>query len=101
MSADNWADCPRCAKRREEEIAHTESQINAAYGHVPVAEFDQKRADLEKLKASRPDPTFREDYEIYGAEDGVVKVVYSGRCSTCGLALKFEHEHELDVEGRS
>lgn len=35
-------------------------------------------------------PLFREDYEIYGAEDGAVIVSYSGVCEECNLRLQFE-----------
>jgi hypothetical protein len=39
--------------------------------------------------------TFREYYEIFGAETGTVGVSYSGRCDECGLRLDFEHAHEI------
>lgn len=101
MSADNWADCPGCAKQREVRISAAEKAVADSYGQVSVDEFDAARAELARLKSGVADPTFREDYEIYGAEDGEVKVTYSGRCSVCGLSLKFEHAHPLDVGGRS
>jgi hypothetical protein len=47
------------------------------------------------LTVSAPGETFREDYEIYGAETGTVKVYYGGSCENCGLTLNFEHEHEI------
>lgn len=101
MSADNWADCPRCKVIRETALVERERAVEDAYGKVPVAEFDAMRADLERDKSTLADPTFREDYEIYGAEDGVVRVKYSGHCRDCNLRLKFEHEHPLDVGGAS
>jgi hypothetical protein len=39
--------------------------------------------------------TFREDYEIYGAEDGTVTVTYSGSCQSCGLSLSFRDDREI------
>ena len=36
--------------------------------------------------------TFREDYEIFGAEDGVVMVTYEGHSQRCGSHLDFRHE---------
>lgn len=39
---------------------------------------------------------FREDYEFYGIEDGVVKVTYSGHCQECGAGVKFSHEHPIE-----
>lgn len=35
--------------------------------------------------------TFREDYEIYGAEEGVVNVSYSGHCKECSTGVDFEY----------
>ena len=60
MSADNWAICPRCLKRAPEGADKWEYQ------------------------------TFREDYEIWGAEEGFIEVNYSGTCRACGLHLDFE-----------
>jgi hypothetical protein len=46
-----------------------------------------------------PEPkTFREDYEIYGAQDGVVKVSYSGHCSRCGSGLDFKAEYPINLK---
>jgi hypothetical protein len=39
--------------------------------------------------------TFREDYQIYGADEGTVHVGYSGSCEKCGLRIDFDHEHEI------
>lgn len=99
MSASNWAFCPRCMQGRAEALAFREAEVQAMYGRVPVEEFDAARRSLEaaKLEGIREerDETFREDYEIWGAEGGVVKVRYRGACESCGLSLAFEHEHEL------
>lgn len=105
MSADNWARCPRCVARDAADIEVRSAAVDKAYGSVSVAEFDEMR---EALAASRTHHdeynsfrTFREDYEIYGAEEGEVTVSYRGGCSTCGLRLEFEHAHTLDVGGAS
>jgi len=47
------------------------------------------------LSVQSAERTFREDYEIYGASDGTVKVDYGGSCTECGLSLSFNHEHEI------
>jgi hypothetical protein len=105
VSADNWAKCPRCIHAARADLNEKQRQVDAAYGKVSVAEFDQARADLadgwksfEGYDAYR---TFREDYEIHGAEDGEVRVGYHGGCKECGLTLTFEHVHPLDVDGTS
>lgn len=101
MSADNWTQCPRCLKRRAMEIENKQTHLSAAYGNVPVEEFDRLRAELESLKTERMDDNYREDYEIYGAEDGTVEVTYRGACGVCNLRMDFKHSHEIDLDGAS
>lgn len=97
MGADNWAVCPRCLARAHKAEAAALAGVMASYGKVPVAEFDAARAAIEPVHPESY-ATFREDYEIHGAADGVVKVDYSGSCRVCGLSLTFTHEHDLPVE---
>lgn len=94
VSADNWAICPRCLAAAFAAKAQLEAAAEAAYGAVPIQEFERLRAEAEKPVEIRP--TFREDYEIYGAEEGVVVVVYSGHCKVCSLGLDFKDEHPLE-----
>ena len=105
MSADNWDRCPRCVQTDATDLAEREAAVAAAYGSVSVDEFDRMRDELGRRRAEHDDyasfRTFREDYEIYGAEEGVVTVVYSGACRVCELALKFRHEHRIDMGGAS
>lgn len=95
MSADNWAQCPRCTKRGREALEARNTAVQASYGQVPVEEFDEARRQHAQAVAEfeRRHPTFREDYEIYGAESGVVTAEYSGSCEACGLRLTFIHQH--------
>lgn len=97
MSADNWAVCPRCRKREEARIADLQRRATEAYGQLPVDEFDALRAEAAKGIDLQKLCTFREDYEIWGADDGTVRVNYSGECQACGLDLHFEHEHPMDL----
>lgn len=101
MSADNWTKCPRCTERAAAELKKIEDAVDALYGTVPVEEFDAARAMLEKKREKNVnrEETFREDYEIFGAEDGVVTVGYRGACTACGLTLSFEENHPIpDVD---
>jgi hypothetical protein len=66
----------------------------ASYGKVPAGEFDQARAAVEPVREADY-ATFREDYEIHGAETGTVEVGYAGECDTCGLSLDFHDKHEI------
>jgi hypothetical protein len=69
----------------------------ASYGKVPVAEFDRARAAVKPID-QQDYATFREDYEITGAKDGIVVVSYGGSCEVCGLELSFTDKHPLPLE---
>ncbi len=83
MSADNWAECPRCGGKSRH-----------AYGKV-------SEADYRKL-LEQPRETLREDYEI-GIYDGKFHIGYRGECCDlsghgfkgCGFKFTFEHEEEV------
>ena len=94
MSADNWAVCPRCVARAKKAEAKALAKVTGSYGKIPVAEFDAARAAIKPVR-DEDYRTFREDYEISGASDGVVTVDYSGHCSTCGLGLNFKDDHPI------
>lgn len=93
MSANNWADCPHCLAvaraAKDEAVRHAAE----SYGKVPVSEFDVLRALAEA--PIQMESTFREDYEIYGAEDGVVQVSYGGSCDECGAHLEFKFSQKV------
>lgn len=91
MSADNWTHCPRCTARMEKTLRQRETAIEKSYGQVPIDQFDSDRERLrvDKGRFERREPTFREDYEITGADTGVVSIDYSGCCTECGLSLTF------------
>jgi hypothetical protein len=102
MSASNWARCPRCVQRAEEVAAELKAETDRSYGKVSAEAFDIARmaySDLERRLADEwvTFRTFREDYEIFGAEEGTVKVSYSGWCDVCRLGFNFSHERELPV----
>lgn len=95
MSADNWAVCPRCRAFEQDRIARAIEDARAAYGVASPEDYEEMTLaanvpiDLGVLQ------TFREDYDIWGAEDGVVRVSYGAQCQKCGLTLKFHHDHIL------
>lgn len=88
MSASHWATCPRCRRRGHTEYETKLAKVMASYGKVPVGEFDEARRSLASPGADQLQ-TFREDYDINGADDGEVVVDYSGSCTKCGLRLGF------------
>lgn len=85
MSADNWADCPRCTET-------IMAPVRAAYGKVSADEYVRLLAEARKRMDGS---TFREDYEFYGAETGVLTISYRGVCTVCGLSLKVEEKREF------
>lgn len=95
MSADNWAVCPKCAKRRAADLQAMRDEVAAKYGQVPVELFDAMRARLAAAESAAPAQTLREDYEFYGAEDGVVIADYSCSCDKCGLKGEFKYRYEI------
>lgn len=98
MSASNWAICPRCLDRANAQAARKAAAVAKKYGQVPVEEFDQLRAALKPVK---PEDyrTFREDYEFYGAEGGLVTATYGGQCSKCSLGVEFQEDRQFYVPG--
>jgi hypothetical protein len=72
-------------------------RVDASYGQVPVDEFDRVRAALaqQRKDAEGAPKTFRETWQIYGADEGVVTVVYVGSCTICKLNLEFTEDHEI------
>lgn len=95
MSADNWTYCPKCKAEREDEISKETRRIAASYGSVSIDEFDAARSLLADKMNTAPEQTWREDYEFYGVEDGVLHIVYRGGCKACGFAFKHQSEHPL------
>lgn len=90
MSADNWAICPRCLDRELAAARAKQVEADAAYGTATQDEYEallleaRKPIDPEKFR------TFREDYEFYGASDGVVTADYGGACSVCHLSVELK-----------
>lgn len=110
MSADNWAICPLCVQRatveRQDACDKADAVMRDAYGSRDYEEFQElqedaaiKRDDLREFLSSDKERfrTFREDYEIYGADEGLVEVSYSGKCGTCGAGAKFHLERPVQA----
>jgi hypothetical protein len=99
MSASNWTQCPRCEQRRQVSLEAERIEISQVYGKVPVEEFDLRRKAYEERLRERPEPTFREDYEIYGADTGELHIRYGGGCVICGLTHEFSDDQTLNIDG--
>lgn len=99
MSADNWAACLNCRKLALADIVAQEAALKDQYGKVSADEYQVMQIELadarRKFDRSEEPNSFREDYEIYGAESGTVVVSYSGHCVVCGFGLDFEVKREI------
>lgn len=89
MSADNWAICPKCYAAKE--AAREQAILSAGKSYGKVAPSEYVEAASEAQKACEHEQTFREDYEIGMGKDGEFSVGYSGQCSACRFAYKFNH----------
>lgn len=102
MSADNWACCPRCTDARIAAVEELERKMDEAYGKVDREAykaledaFAEAERVVERWQEDDSHHTFREDYEIYGATEGVIRVGYKGACTECGLSVRFTHEESF------
>jgi hypothetical protein len=96
VSADNWASCPRCFREACGVKAAAEKRLAAQYGVVSLDAWDKMRMEVPPEPQPEDFRTFREDYEISGASEWVVRVSYSGRCNACGLRLDFAEDHLVE-----
>lgn len=96
MGADNWTTCSNCAEVKASELQAATKALRDSYGKVPLNEFDAARERLhEKFFATPPDSTWREDYEIFGANEGTVQVNYKGGCTKCKHSCEFQHFQDI------
>lgn len=100
MSADNWAECPRCLKTESESLDRARLAAGESYGKVPPGVYlaslravEAKAGLLENMES-----TLREDYELGITREGQFCVIYKARCSRCGFAHTFKHEQMLEVQ---
>src|SRR5215471_7810926 len=94
MSASSMAVCPRCVERARQAHLAESVALATGYGVIPAQEY-MTRTAANQL----PDPnrfrTFREDYDITGADTGTVTVSYGGSCEVCDLELDFTDAHPI------
>lgn len=91
MSADNWDICPRCLYRARGESAARLQTAADFYGKVSPEEYERLRAEAQVAVDAEDFRTFREDYEFYGASEGVARATYTGACQTCKLSVNFDY----------
>ncbi len=90
MPEDSWVTCPRCYENAAEKLrADKKTLIESWEGEteIEIEDFEASyyKSQLEYDRSSFI--TFRQNYKFYWAENDLIKWVYSGGCSECGLAL--------------
>lgn len=95
MSADNWAECPKCKAKRVADRKAVLDWLRTQYGKIDPDEFVSRTAEANK--PFKGNPTLREDYEIGITEndkgDAVFSVSFGASCRECG----FEFNHSVEV----
>ena len=99
MSADNWRECPNCDSQLADQQLEAERELEAAYGKVPSAEYERRRAALNDLKRKLPEETLREDYEFY-LDITAMELNISYRCC-CDCGFSFSHDETIPVPSDS
>lgn len=95
MSANNWAECPKCEEEKISKVEELKRKISDSYGKVSETEYNMLKIRLEKIKAVVSNPTLREDYEI-GIWDGQFKVGYYASCEKCDYSYEYTYSKKLD-----
>jgi len=95
MSADNWAVCPNCLEKHNQETTILRKQLEEAYGTMPIDGFYTLKHELD----TRPDTieeSLREDYEV-GVDGTSVYVHYSCSCTDCGLSVSRKEDNFIQL----
>lgn len=95
MSADRWSECPRCKYLYDESVKEKINEIKSLYGKIPEEEYLQKYRDAKISLLKEFDTSMRQDYEFYGAENGVLNIRFSASCNECGFSWSYKHEEKI------
>ncbi len=96
MSADNWADCPRCKKQAELKFNTKVKRLADSYGNMSEDDYLGLRDEVAK-GLNVPKETLSEYYEL-GIYKDKFGVSYKAECRTqgCGFGHTFKHDEELE-----
>ncbi len=89
MSANNYADCPRCIANAKVEQERLAKLAEEQYGKVSPSEYKKLLSESENMEY--PNETLREDWEIKTDRDGEFSVYYGCTCEHCGFSREFKH----------
>ncbi len=98
MGADNWTTCPRCAAKRDREVASRNSLAAASYGKVSAEQYAANLREAEVFAGKVLESSLREDYTV-GIFNGEFTADYKARCTApdCGFAHQHKHIASLKI----
>ena len=97
MSANNWAECPKCRMDRLAEIEKRRANLVKIYGKVPPESYVTEMTDFNNFRDAIPDESLREDYDLGITPQGEFYAAYSGKCEKCGLYFRFCHKEQVNL----
>jgi len=93
MSANNWAICPKCKIKHEEDATKRLADAQEKYGKIPAEEFIIILAEAKKVSILKE--SLREDYEIGVDKQGEFYVNYGCCCQTCRFIYEYRFNKKL------
>lgn len=97
MSPTNWAVCPKCEKKRQEELSKKKELLHSQYGKTEANYWLAQREQLSVEKKKEAPETMRESYGMEMSIEGKFEVWYSASCDDCSFTFKFEHEEQANI----
>jgi hypothetical protein len=91
MSADNWANCPKCYQKPQSALEKVRLNF---YGKVSADEYEGLVAQAKADSKPEEETPLREDWDL-GCHEGKFYVSYSASCRSCGWGKSFEHEEKV------
>jgi predicted Zn-ribbon and HTH transcriptional regulator len=95
MSANNWAQCPKCEKKFNESVKMAKANLKNSYGKVEAEAYILASQAVAAMKFDDRQ-TLREDWEL-GIIDGEFYVRYSAHCDKCGFNHEFKKDEVLKI----
>lgn len=99
MSPKDWAVCPSCRRKAEQEHAAAKQALDDSYGAVTLEKFRELEAELSDLydKTIDMNESMREDYQLGFDGSGEFYVYYRASCADCGFEFVYDHQQPVDA----
>ncbi len=97
MSADNWANCPKCVEEATKQWKRDKEKLDESYGKVSAERYLEQVRLFPKSTIYRV--TLREDYNV-GIDGENFCVNYKGTCVECGFKYNFVHKESIEKDNK-